>query len=194
MTDRGFTLLELLVALVIFALIMLGITSGTQFGLLAWSRQSTTITTAADLDAADRALRRLLTRMDPGTQQAPPLALGTAARFAFTSDLPEAAALPTHHADMVLMLANGQLVLQWSPHFHAQRISPPPAPHTELLLPGIDHLAISYWPHAPGTGWRTIWASPGLPALIRIHLDLPGRHWPDIIAAPAAAPPATSGP
>jgi general secretion pathway protein J len=192
--DAGFTLLELLVALVVFGILMLGVTRGTQFGMQAWNRQSGMVATATDMDAVDRALRRVITQMDPGTMQTPPLVTGNRERFAFTSMLPEEAALRTRRADMVLRLDNGQLVLRWAPHLHAQNIGPAPMPRTEILLPDVAGLTISYWPHPPGSGWQSDWTALSLPALVRIHLAFKGRHWPDIIAAPAAAPLAAGTP
>jgi general secretion pathway protein J len=189
----GFTLLEILVALVVFGILMLGLTHGVQFGMAAWNRQTATIASATDIEAADRALRRLIAQMDPGTAQAPPLAIGTAGSFAFTSTLPMAAALPTRRADMRLDMQGGRLLLHWTVHLHAQRIGPAPQPQMEELLTGVQHLSISYWPRPPEAAWQSAWTSPGLPALVRIHLDLAGRHWPDIIAAPAATQPDTPG-
>jgi general secretion pathway protein J len=189
--QSGFTLLEMLVALVVFGLLMVGLTGGVRFGLGAWSRQTRTIEAAADLVAADRALRRLVERLDPGVPSAPPLAIGAAGRFAFTADLPMASALPTRRADMVLTLDDRhRLVLRWTPH---RRGPPAPAQESELLA-GVDRLVLSYWPPPPATGWRSDWTAPVPPALVRIHLDLAGRHWPDIIATPVRSQPAPAPP
>src|ERR1700756_2942831 len=69
---RGFTLLEILVALAVFAFLVLGLTQGTQFGLRAWHAQAETIQATADLDTTDRVLRQLIERMDPGTETEDP--------------------------------------------------------------------------------------------------------------------------
>jgi len=45
---RGFTLLEILVALAVFAFLVLGLTQGTRFGLAAWDRQARTVDRARD--------------------------------------------------------------------------------------------------------------------------------------------------
>ena len=194
MRESGFTLLELLVALVVFGILMLGVTRGTQFGMNAWNRQSTMIATATDMDAVDRALRRLIMHMDPGTMQTPPLVAGTRDRFVFTSTLPEEAALLTKRADMVLRVDKGQLVLRWAPHLHAESLGATPVPHTEVLLSDVTGFAVSYWPHPPASGWQQAWTALTLPSLVRIHLEFKGRHWPDIIAAPAAVPLAAGTP
>jgi general secretion pathway protein J len=183
----GFTLLEILVALVVFGILMLGVTRGTQFGMAAWSRQTAMIAAATDIDSVDRALRRLIEQTDPGTAQAPLLMTGSADRVVFTSDLPLAAAAADRRADMMLRFDKGRLILRWTPHRHAQPIGGAPPPQEEILLTNLQGLTISYWPRPPGSGWQAAWASPGLPELVRIHLALKGRTWPDIIAAPASS-------
>ena len=50
----GFTLLEMLVALVVLGLLVVGLTQGVRTGLALWSAQSRRIGTAADLDAVAR--------------------------------------------------------------------------------------------------------------------------------------------
>ena len=58
--ERGFTLLETLVALVVLGLLVVGLTHGVNVGLALWQAQSHRIGEAADLDAAERTLRNLL--------------------------------------------------------------------------------------------------------------------------------------
>ena len=186
--DAGFTLLEILVALVVFSILMVGLTQGIRFGLTAWNRQTQTIAAAGDIDAVDRTLRRLIARIDPGSDNAAPLVIGSAGSFEFTSELPQSAALPTPLADLLLTVdARHRLVLRWTPHLHVQRAGPVPPRQEVELLGGVDRLQISYWPPPPASGWRSAWSGRDLPALIRIHLTfLQGdtRQWPDIVAAP----------
>jgi general secretion pathway protein J len=187
-SSDGFTLLELLVVLVVFGMLMVGVTRGTQFGMAAWSRQTAMIAAATDIDAVDRTLRRLIEQMDPGTAQMPSIVTGAADGLAFTSDLPLSAPPAARRADMMLRLDKGRLILRWTPHRHAQPIGAAPLPREEVLLTDLAGLTISYWPRPPGSGWQSAWRSPALPELVRIHLALKDRRWPDIIAAPAASP------
>jgi general secretion pathway protein J len=186
--DTGFTLLEILVVLVVFGILMLGITRGTQFGMAAWNRQTAMIAAATDIDSADRALRRLIEQMDPGTAQAPSVVTGAADRMVFTSNLPFSSAVATRRADMMLRFEKSRLILRWTSHRHARPVGAAPPPREEVLLTDLEGLTISYWPRPPGTGWQSAWNAPVLPELVRIHLALKDRRWPDIIAAPAAAP------
>src|SRR5258707_13891937 len=64
----GFTLLELLVALVIFGLILTTLTQATHFGLLASRTEARLAVTDSDLNEADLLLRHLIEAADPGSE------------------------------------------------------------------------------------------------------------------------------
>ena len=186
--EDGFTLLEILVALVVLGILVVGLTEGVQFGLRAWEMQARMIGRREDLDAIDRTLRRLIETMDPGTPTDPLTLQGNAASLAFTAELPMASSLPIRRADVSLGVdAAHRLVLRWTPHLHAIQFGPAPAPQTSELLRGVDHLEVAYWGSAAGGGWQSGWNQSGLPSQVRIRLifakDNP-RRWPDIVAAP----------
>jgi len=191
MRECGFTLLEVLVALVVFGLLMLGLSQGAQFGLSAWERQARSIDARADLDAVDRVLRGLITGLDPARA-----VTGTAHGMDFTSELPRMAAQSAGgaagEADLLLAVdARNSLALRWTPHLHAERFVRPVARET-ALLEGVARLDLSYWPADGAGGWRSTWSETAPPALIRVRLIFPGgdpRHWPDLVAAPLRARP-----
>lgn len=186
----GFTLLELLVALVVLGFVLAGIAGGVQFGQRAADMQARSIAAHADLGGADRLLRRLVAEMDPGAQNDPPHVTGSASALGFTTDLGRAAApLGEGEADVGLGV-DGQrrLVLRWTPSLHAVRLGPAPAPATAVLLDGVERVEFAYWGHAErGAGaWVTNWTEKDIPPLVRIRLRFPAdshRSWPDIIAA-----------
>ena len=122
----GFTLLEVLVALVVLGLILAGLTQGTQFGLHVARRQTEVIANAGDMDAAERLLRRLIEQMNPGTSTHAPLLAGGPGSLAFTANLAAAApALGVAEADVSLgVTADHRLVLRWTPHLHATLLGP----------------------------------------------------------------------
>ena len=183
----GFTLLEILVALVVLGFLMVGLSQGVRFGLTAWGMQERLINQRGDLDAVDRALRQFVARMDPGTRADPPRVAGTQAEFAFTAALPSVA--DGGSADMLLTVDPAhRFVLRWLPHLHARRTTPPPPPRVETLLEGVGRVRFAYWrPSAAGGGWVGAWDGKSLPGLVRIQIVFPEgdrRHWPDIVAAP----------
>jgi general secretion pathway protein J len=190
----GFTLLEILVALVVLGFLVVGLTQGVHFGLRAWELQARTIGRREDLDSIDRTLRRLIENMDPGTSTDPLALQGRATGLAFTTDLPMAVpayagtSLPIRRADVSLGVdAAHRLVLRWTPHLHAVRFGPAPAPLVSELLRGIDHLDLAYRGAAAGGGWQSSWNQAALPGLVRIRLifaEGDPRRWPDVVAAP----------
>ena len=180
--DAGFTLLEILVALVVFGFLIIGLSRGVDFGLRAWDRQSRGIAARGELDAVDRALRSLIARLDPDTDVA-----GRAHGVGFTSQLPQTASLATGEADMALGVDGAhRLVLRWTPALHAVRFGPPPAPGEAELLRGIERLDLAYWSR-DGGGWHDTWSEHDPPAMVRVRVIFPAgdpRHWPDLVAAP----------
>jgi general secretion pathway protein J len=182
----GFTLLELLVALIVFSVLMVALSRGLHFGLQAWGVQARSIARTSDLDVVDRTLRRMIEHMDPGTQFEAPLIEGDQSRVAFTTDLPDAAAgLPTRRADVALLVEERHLMLRWTPHMHVQRFGPPPRPIETELLSGVQRIELAYW--RPAGGWLERWQSDSLPQLVRIRIifaDGSAHRWPDIVAAP----------
>jgi general secretion pathway protein J len=139
--DAGFTLLEVLVALTVLGFLMLGLTQGVRFGLLAWDRQSRVTTARMELDALDRVLRRLIEQMDPGTRRDPPVVVGTAGIVEFRTNLgPAAGPLGVRDADVRLTVEGGRLVMRWRPHLRATRFAAPPPPSEAELLRGVAGL------------------------------------------------------
>ncbi len=184
--ERGFTLLEILVALVVLGFLMLALSQGVQFGLRAWRAQARIVTEYGDLDAVDRTLRTLIGRMDPGSMAEPTLLRGQEHTASFTTELPLVARqLPTRLADVTLALDPAhRLSLFWVPHVRTW-IGPPRVPDRADLATGVERIELSYWPRTGG--WATSWNARELPALIRIRLVFPEAshmHWPDIVAAP----------
>jgi general secretion pathway protein J len=191
----GFTLLEILVALVVLGLLVVGLTQGVRTGLALWSAQSRRIGESADLDAAERTLRNLLSDI-PTSSNADAAAGsatfdGNADHLAFVGDLPTGLGT-TQLANLVIELQGKRLVLEWTPHRHEISTAPPPKPFETVLVDGVGKLEIAYWgspsPDQPAA-WQERWQGPQLPDLIRVRLTFAEhdrRHWPDLIAAAAS--------
>lgn len=63
---NGFTLLEVLVALVVLGFLLAGLSQGVRFGIQAWGMQTRRVAQQADMDLALRTLQRLIEEADPG--------------------------------------------------------------------------------------------------------------------------------
>jgi general secretion pathway protein J len=189
---RGFTLLELLVALTVLGLLLVGLAQGMHFGLLAWGTQVRLSSGNDDFTTLDSTLRHLIEGADPGDDLDPAPFVGSSNRLDCVTALPSAGD-PTGSRRMQAVLlvdAGHRLVLRWLPFLHARRVGPPP-PSTETeLLRGVAGMELAFW--RPGGDWVSAWRLPNLPTLVRIRLKFSagdGRHWPDIVAAPLLDPP-----
>ncbi len=188
-SQAGFTLLEILVALVVLGFLMVGLSQGVRFGLRAWDTESRLVATRADIDGVERVLRNLLEGADPGEFNEPPNFKGDAHILAFSSQLPvQLAGLPVRDADLGLGLdMRHRLVLRWTPHPHAERLIAPALPVENVLLDGVEHIEFSYrrWP-SQGGGWVSVWNQPTLPLQVSLKLEFAKddrRHWPTMIVA-----------
>lgn len=186
--DAGFTLLELLVALVVLGFILAGLAQGVRYGLRATDAQVRLLAERGELDAVDRALRHLIERMDPGTGRDGAGIQGTAGRLVFVSELPEASGLSTGRAEFALGVDGARrLVLRATPRPPGRPFVPPPLPIETELLRDVAGIELAYWPRGANARWVSSWIANDLPMLIRLRVTfLPGdkRHWPDIVAGP----------
>ena len=184
-SQAGFTLLELLVGLVLLGFILASLTQGVRYGLRASDAQTRLVDSRGELDAVDRAMRRLLTEADPGSARGGAGLQGTEGRIGFVSVLPGAVTgFVGQEADVALSVDGARrLVLRWAPHLHAKRLGLTPAPQEAEILRGVERIELAYWKD----GWRAVWNESGMPVLVRLRIVFPAgdtRHWPDIVAAP----------
>ena len=203
-TERqgGFTLLEMLVAITVLALLMIGLTQGVRTGFAFWASQTRRSAEVTELDSTARVLRHLLTDIPirpaiPGAGQVAILFEGHSAMLSFVGDLPTGFG-DSRRAKIDIALRGNDLVLDWTPHRHEVSSSPPPRPAEVRLLRGVKALEFAYWGDPGGSGgaaaWLPEWVSPALPELVRIRLSFgkgDGRRWPDLVAAPQLRGPAS---
>jgi general secretion pathway protein J len=194
--QAGFTLLELIVVVAVLGFLIIGLTQGVRVGLTLWDAQSRRTGQTAELDAAARALRNLLSSMTASPSSGlgaggavTPEVKGTTDSLAFVGDLPTGLGT-TQRANITLTLNRGRLVLRWSPRRHELSTVPVPEPTETELVRDVDRLELAYWgSSAPdqAASWRTQWDGPAIPQLIRVRLVLgpdDRRRFPDLIAAP----------
>jgi general secretion pathway protein J len=183
----GFTLLEMMVALVVFGLLMAGIAQTMRYGMAAWSAETRAADGPETMAAVDGALRRLI------EQALPDDFTGQPDQMAFTTDLPAGSLLADPLGDAALLVTpDRQLALRWQPHPAGIPLRPAAAPRTEILLPGVASLQAQYLTVQDDGAlvWSNRWSGAGLPVLVRIHLAFADRRrWPDIVVAPAGATP-----
>lgn len=194
--ESGFTLLEVLIAVVVLGLLVLGLSQGVRTGLALRHAQVQRLGETAELDAAMRLLRGLLTRLPvvpdgnrAAAAEAGAAFKGSADRVSFVGDLPTGLGA-ARRADMMLFVRDARLILSWTPRRHERSLVPRPPPIETELLQGVERLELAYWglPSAgQATGWRSEWAEPEAPELVRVRVIFVAedrRRWPDLIAAP----------
>jgi len=192
---RGFTLLEVLAALVVLGLLIAGLSQGMQFGLRAWEMQARDLTARGDLETTDRAIRLMLRRLRPATEAHDRGVLeGEPEACAMLTLLPPSPAGgmtgPPGGAVAVRLEVDAarRLVLRWVPAPHVIWFRRPP-PQEVVLLDRVERIEFAYWKQAEGGGgaWQRSWNDTEAPSLVRLRLVFPRgdpRHWPDIVAAP----------
>jgi prepilin-type N-terminal cleavage/methylation domain-containing protein len=182
---QGFTLIEVIVALVVLGAMTVALGQGTRFGLLAWNTAARMTNAGDSFDIVDRTLRTLIGQMDPGSQRAPPRFAAGSDTLSFVTKLPQSPEAPARRVEAVLAVDKShRLVLRWLPYLAAERQLAPLINESELL-PGVARMELFFW--QPGGGWSEGWQAEGLPALVRIRLTLQEagkRRWPDIVVAP----------
>ena len=207
--DAGFTLVELLVALALLALLSTLLAAGLRF-----SRNAVLSGEAGTerLLSAERALeivRRQVQQADPlplaGTGDRPPVTFaGDRANIVFVA--PPAAYLAPGGEQIdwlqIEPAASGlRLVLRFRPLDRTRDTWPPRLDPSEfqsiVLLDGISAAQFSYFgrtqPSDAAQWWQKWEALPTLPGLVRLALASGGTIWPDLVVAPRIGQPPDAG-
>ena len=145
----GFSLLEVLIALVMLGLLLVLVRRGVDVGRDTAARTSLAIAARGDLEPVDRALRQLIEQADPGAAGWSPTFAGDAHTVSLVTDLPTVSA---RQAVVTLRVdGNRRLVLRWR-----ARVGDPAAEQTTVLADHVLRLEVSYWRDSgPGGGWTT---------------------------------------
>jgi general secretion pathway protein J len=180
----GFTLLEVLAALVVIGLIVILLAHSVDFAVGSWQRQASELTAHNELEPVDRALRRLIEQMDPGDPGWPAVFECGAHSLLFATQLPD---VPAGEAEVALGTDGAhRLVLTWR-----SRLEWPAVQHESVLLEGVERLDIQYWQPEAGV-WLDNWSLHNLPALVRLRVVFRNgdrRQMPSLIAGPMRARP-----
>jgi general secretion pathway protein J len=187
----GFTLLEIIVALAVFGLLLVGLSQTVRFGLIGWGQSARLSDSKTDLEAVDRSLRRIVENLWPGDDSGqPPLDGSAGAMAAITKLRVPGSGLDPIPIEAGISVSGTRLVLRWRPFHHGLRLGPPPPAQETELIGGVSRLSIEYW--QPSGIWGSSWQEADLPALIRFRLRFAGanaQRWPDIVVAPLLSRP-----
>jgi general secretion pathway protein J len=186
--EAGFTLLELLAALVVMGFVVVMLAQGFRFGTVLLGRAGGH---EGDTLAIERAFDHLVEQADPGVYPQPATLRGTADTLTVTTMLPAGdAALPIR-ADAVLLALHGRLLLRWRAHAHVEWFGTAPGWSDTVIAEGVDHVRFAYYPRTGGPAWSSAWTDERLPALVRMTLVMAGAKAaqpPPMIAAALREP------
>lgn len=188
-TTRGFTLVEVLVALTLLGLIGVMLSDGLRFGARAWERTRDSSASLSDIAATQNFLRR---RLEGPTREA---GFGgetgwMTVEALWMADLGAGAfnrLVLAHYPDAT---PSGALVLSWEPAEEDGGEPDPTLSGSRVLLDGVQAFAIRYFGALPPDEtprWHAAWPTDaGRPALVRVDLRFfdPRRQWPPLVAAP----------
>ena len=181
----GFTLIEVIVALVVLGFVLAGLAQATRFGMSAWALETRLAENSAQLERMDRVLRRLIEQASPPVSTDDKPLVGQEHRLTMMTLLPdEPQTQPVRHAELAIGVDDRhRLVLRWRPHPNAVAIGTPPVQQEIVLAEGVERIDLAYRASAADGGkWTKTWTENALPALVQIHFVLPkGKHrWPDM--------------
>lgn len=199
-TSRGFTLLELLIAMSLLGLIFAAVTGGLRFGTTAWQRTADRLSQSDDMQLTYQILRRQISTSvtlyeDTGPGQEEVSFSGRRDRLSFIGPAPARAMAPGLFR-LTLSLepdAGAQaLTLRWQRVEKAVAKAGPD--NVEPVLRGVRSIQFSYFGHV-GNDRRPRWVNEWrdrdrAPTLVRIAIGIVGQKqspWPAMVI-PVMAP------
>ncbi len=198
----GFTLVELLVALVLLGFISVLMLGGMRFGARAWEAGGARIQRVADVQVAQRFLRRQIAAARPlasrqDGQSSVTGFVGDGTRMRLIAPLPAHLALGGLYRISLFVDAHDgrdRLMLAWQLYQSEDDDDLRPAEGQEsVLVDDVAEVEFAYLRAAAEGGdteWVDRWEDEAeLPALVRIEIafdDDDGRTWPPLIVAPMA--------
>ena len=186
LNNRGFTLLEVLIAVTVLGMLIGLLDQGMAFTLRVTAMQRRLSDGAADLPVVDAALRRLIAQASPGIYPEPASLKGTNNSVAMVTQAPGVDGV-LRPVDATLLAAGGALRVRLDAHRHLEQFGAPAQASARnlVLLGGVERLVIDYADGRTGE-WRPNWGADTLPALVRMRLVFVDgvQRWPPIIVAP----------
>ncbi len=186
--DAGFTLLEIIVAVVVLGFVLAGLAQASHFGIHAWDVQPGESARVAEMERTDRLLRQLvLEAVAPLAADDKPF-LGREHNLEFITRLPDQPQTdPVRRAKIAIGVDDQhRLIMRWQPYANAVSLKPLPDPQQIVLVEGVDHLDMRYRQGVEDGGkWMPNWTDTSLPALLQFNIVMvnQSRIWPVIQAA-----------
>jgi general secretion pathway protein J len=189
--QRGFTLVEVMVALTILSLVMLATVTGLRT-LANTQKAITRLTERVDeVRTVSSFLRDTLETSVAGSGGGG-LTLGGGGQdstfFEVTPDAVQWKSVvlfgESYGGSYLLRVGREgeQLMLRWLEPSAQGRALDWAAAQSRVLVEGLEELEISYRREL-GTPWKNQWDREGVPSLLRLQIKASGRYWPELILA-----------
>jgi general secretion pathway protein J len=201
--DRGFTLIELTVALVLLALIASVLYGSLSLAGESWNRGEAKAQRTNEMRSTQEFLRRTLAAQHPlrfhKVLQQPLYFLGTRDSLAYAAALPRRAGGGMYYFRLTVSGDgdNSRLTLaRVIPDYAAQALPDFGSADASVLADGIASVRFGYFGRDPGSAdsvaptWRDRWDDPQrLPDLIRVDVTpVNATPWPTLVVEPRIAP------
>jgi general secretion pathway protein J len=192
-SDAGFTLIEVLVALTLLAMLSVGLVTTFRTGHGAYARVVEAGDSGWNVVIAQRSLRRLLESTYPfepadGGRASTVGLQGDRLRLTFSAPMPLAAGGSGHYRYEVgtRTAAGGRKALVVRSSLDRNGMFQGSVAE-EVILEDIEEVEWGYLDAAGAQRWRDDWSERRPPALVRLRVSFPqrdSRSWPDLIVAP----------
>ncbi len=191
--NRGFTLIEVLVAMAVVALIALSLSGALRFGVQAWRAGAQSANAAERVITVQDFLRRQInaSMMKPrfGHGENPPALIdGASNRFEFSSLISGNLGSGGFYR-FEIFLDENRLMLRWTPYNAGILLQNDAARRTFVLLEGVEGVKFSYAENVGLGGeieWLSVWKDiKQLPKLVRLKMSFlgdDGLFWPTFVA------------
>jgi prepilin-type N-terminal cleavage/methylation domain-containing protein len=179
---RGYSLLELTIALALIGFIAIAIGGGMRFGARAWETSEAKLDALERVEGAQMLLRTLLQQalprlLDPSVAADPLLFRGTRERLRFSAPVPRAfggKGIAQFELSVEAARDGKRLALSWRGQTGTRE--------RQVILTGAHDIAFAY---GTADGWQGTWMDEsGAPRLVRVqvaHADGAKLSWPDLV-------------
>ena len=187
--SRGFTLIEVLISISLFALALSLLMGGFRFTSRAWEAEERVTRHTADLTIVHRVFNKMIDRLFPVAldPEAEGYAfIGSSDRLRFTAQLPPypwAGGLYTIEFGVISGSESDQLELRITP-FDAERFldAELETEHSSRLLETSGRLSFLYFGNDESEEWESEWPeSDAPPRWIKLHIEASEEPWPEIV-------------
>lgn len=190
---RGFTLVEIVVALTLVSLIMLGLLGALRGLGDSSARVSQVSDRVADMRLISDFLRRAFAAAEPLAQVPPensavpatPFFRGDPDAVVWVGDFPARFGTRGLHFMRLRLIPDASglaLALDYLPYSGPHGAPDWTHSRTHLLVGSVDSFSLAYQEDAPGASWEQKWNSEQLiPGRMKVSVQASGRYWPELI-------------